>query len=219
MTTSVRPEPVNGNQNFENVSTLTDSIPTASIANGIIQDLVSDMINCQFAWFDPSPQSNQRVMSVTGNSSTTFIGSGGSQFLNSDPGRPNADSVEGGVLVIPPSSLIVGAYAIDATLAGPVAVRIGTNTITGNPATSSRNIFTTVPASINVGTRVTAEPSLATAGFGTAGVAPKTTTIFVPIAGTTGVSVTVLGGAVTASSGLKVTIFYIPNYPDPNTTF
>ena len=214
-----RPEPVNGNQNFESILAIAEFIPNASIADGLVQDLVSDMINCQFAWFNPSPQSNHRVSSVTGNSSSAFIGLLGSQFLNSNPGAPSATSVEGGALVIPPRSLIIGAYAIDTTLAGPAAVRIGTNTITGNPAVSSRNIFLTTPANINTGTRVTAEPSFATAGFGTGGTPPKTATIYVPSTGTTGVSVTTLGAAVTASSGLKVTIFYIPNYPDPNTTF
>lgn len=214
-----RPEPVNGNQNFEGISAIAEFIPHSSIANGIIQDLVSDMASCQFAWFNPSPQSDRKISCVTGNSSSAFIGLLGSQFLNSNPGTQNATSVEGGVLVIPPRSLIIGAYAIDTTLAGPAAVRIGTNTISGTPATSSRNIFLTTPANINAGTRVTAEPSLATAGFGTAGTPPKTGTIYVPSTGTTGVSVTTLGAAVTASSGLKVTIFYIPNYPDPNTTF
>jgi hypothetical protein len=218
MSTLIQTSPVLGNENFKTIVNQARQIQTANISSCIIQNLSVENIKSQYIWNDPSPANVEKLLSVIGHSSSSYssMASGDSQFLNINPGQPSATTVAGGILTLPPNATIVGAYAIDATLAGAVALLIGTDKVTGSAATSSNNILATLTASLNTGTQVTAQTSLATAGLGTAGIQPVTGSIQVPSDGTTGVSYTVIGGPITATSGLKVTIFYLLT-PPPGT--
>lgn len=216
--TTIRTEPITGNESFRNVVNSAGQFQSINIGNSVIQNLNVDSISSQYIWSNPDPTNVEKLLSVTGSSSTSYpnLASGESQFLNVNPGQPNATTVAGGVLTLPPNATIVGAYAIDETLTGVIGMRIGTESITGNQATSKMNIFTTDQTKLNSGTQVIAQQSLATAGLGTSGVRPITSTLRIPSTGTTGVSITVIGGPITATSGLKVTIFYLPT-PEPGT--
>lgn len=139
---------------------------------------------------------------------------GESQFLNSSPGQPSASTIAGGILSIPANATLVGAYAVDETLAGIPGMVIGTKFIDGQPATASSNLFGLIsPAILNQGTQVTAQPNMTTARLGSPGLVPTEHVIVISNAGARGVTFTLAGGPITATSGLKVTIFYLPTPP------
>lgn len=216
---NVRPEPVNGNQNFSNVFTIANQIDSITSSNTVIQSVVSDMVTGQFTWNNFSTERPEQIQMITGHTPTTFLGlaDGSSVFLNTNPGQPPATTVQGGVLTLPHSVSIIGAYAIDPTVSGPDTINIGTNLVTGNQPTNNGNLFTTTPANLALGTQVTAALDLSSATLGSAGTAPFQYTIDISDTGTVGISVTPVGDSIATSSGLRVNIFYLINYIPPVT--
>lgn len=221
MTTILRSEPVDGNQNYTGVVDLTGQVPNLTVQNTVIQSLTAEAVYAAFNLVNPSPSNVDKLYSVTGHTPSNWLGmqTGSVVFLNADPGKPQANTVAGGILTLPPNATIVGAYAIDSTLTGPNIVDIGVTQVTGSdPVISTDVIMHTFDSYLRTGTQVTSQTQMVASAMGLGGVVPVTGTLVTPKDVTSGVYISPTAGPVLTTSGLRITIYYYAYTPEQSTS-
>lgn len=205
-------DPLNGNQHYSGLITDTSQISKINIGKVTCPPLNSGLVTSDFLWVNSDPSFlNKKLYSLTGNSSTSFVGLGAdtAQFLNANPGEQASIAIGGPQVVIPPGATVVGAYAVDNGYTGDL-LDIGFTKITGStPSAHLDNIFSGLTqVTVNAGGIVVAIPSITgDSDLGSAGDTPIFTST-VSTTGTTGITVT-SAAEVTASTGLSVTVYYL----------
>lgn len=207
---STQTSPINGNQSFTHVSNQAEQLPHVNVSDATIGTLKAGAVRANIilpsngvetATTPVSVFSGKTLHSTIGYIPTTTTG-GTAGWFNKVAGAGVSNAVTD-ILLLPPGALVVGAFLFDSnnTYAGG-ATGVGIEAAAGAAPAGATDIFA-VATQANIRKGVTV--GSAVAALGTAGV--STSSIPVPTAGNTGVSIEPTNAAV--STGVTITIYYL----------